>query len=367
MRHKTMHVALIGILLTLFIVPLSAGITAEYNQMANPTLEILSDLGRYTNSVGFKVGTLRLDITGNNNLPKDLEDLELNRVFHGDEDYINLITNPPKRTVKGHLVSRITYDEKQNKKKIVPIENDDDNPELLEEDEIEKYDTEKYGQYKKLYPIVVEFFIVVKDITLSENIGLQFARGHSIGNFSVDFGMRIPFADGSRNIPFTPSEFNEASGSDSYINNPKPNFTRYVQLDIVDKIPSIALNEAYYPAIFSQPVAKAQITLTGNYSPTNNSIYISFTSENGKSNEEFHLWHQSPNIETYIPFRLFFGDSLLPVEYGVPNNWSGLTNGTTFTKNLHVGWIEEQAVLSSMGGVYSETIYVNITPTDTIP
>lgn len=364
MRRRYVQSILICIVLAVGAPSLSAGLVATYEQVLSPMLEPLKNVGIYTNSTGFKVGTLTIEITGKHDLPEDVDDLELDRSFYGSEEYINLITNPPKRTVRGHLISRIRYD---NRQKIVPIENDEDEPELLEEDEIEDYDIEKYGQYKKLYPIVIDFFVVVPHLVIDDHIGLQFAQGHSLGNFYVDFGMRIPFIDGSRNVPFTPYEFNEVSGSNRYINNPTPNFSQYVHLDIVDTAPLVPLDQAYFPAIYSHPVAKLQITLTGNYNPTHNSIYITFTSEHGKATEDFRLRHQNPAITSFIPFRLFLGNTTQPILYGAPNEWNGLTNGTMFTKNLYVGWVDKQRVDESIAGPYSEIIYVNITPVDTIP
>lgn len=108
-------------------------------------------------------------------------------------------------------------------------------------------------------------------------------------------------------------------------------------------------------------VAQAQLTV--NHMPQNStsSVDLAFTSANHSS--QF-LLSQNLNGDSHtIPYSLIFDTT--PVNYGEGVRWGSLHTGLR-TKNIYVTNIPAAAAETALSGTYQDTIYVTITPVDTI-
>ncbi|MDY0304723.1 MAG: hypothetical protein RBQ65_08820, partial [Sphaerochaeta sp.] len=64
------------------------------------------------------------------------------------------------------------------------------------------------------------------------------------------------------------------------------------------------------------------------------------------------------------PYTLLFGNE--EVEPGMVIDWDGLKNGQMAARAIQVTNISQHATSTLLSGTYRDTIYINITPKDTV-
>ena len=339
----------------------AADLVATYEEELNPVIKNNGNYPlNYTRNnydVSFRVGTLTISSVGSGS-PPGLDEMELDRTgFDGRKSY-NLETTAKidgKDEFKARMVAKITYCN-GSRTRVMTIEDDDE--ELLEEDDVEHCSTP--------YPIVIEFFMVIKkipDAGLAEGIGFQFKQNQSIGNFKLDFeaesgsSVTIPINGNTGSPPFFETDY--GSGSENHWN--EVNTTVYVSLAIEQETYQQSINLLDASGASRALVGQARLTLTGYERPSLPGVTIQFGDGNGSPTNDFHLKHNE--VPSFIPFSLYLAGSI--VNNGLPITWDNLVYGDTNLKDLEVGDIDHQSAISRMGGAYSDTITVTITPIDT--
>lgn len=219
----------------------------------------------------------------------------------------------------------------------------------------------------------IKFYVRIPQNFTVEGFPFQFTTPGGLGSFELQTQYNTWFygnfwssfsINGTTNSSTFLTNVYDTS-TQHFINESEINFSSYVELGIVDQMTSpLPMNQAYFPNICSDPVAKAQISITG---PYRDDILLSFTSENGSQTNEFIFKHTILGTATGgIPFSLFLDGSNDPVvystEYTWESEWEGLSSWpSTYTKDIRVGHISQQTVESRVAGNYSETIYIHIT------
>ncbi|MBI9095448.1 MAG: hypothetical protein JEY71_11245 [Sphaerochaeta sp.] len=223
------------------------------------------------------------------------------------------------------------------------------------------------------YPITIDFYVLIAGIPAVEQVAgahFQFATppGGTLGDFTLE--SRYSFLwfqfiedieiDGSNSpVPFFMTDY--SSGSPNYININSVDPTVYASLNI-EQTPEQATISLFDAAGSNKKkVGVARITLSGFQSTDTYGVSISFTDGNGSTTPQFRLKHADFN--TYIPFNLKLNNQ--PIENGVPVTWNNLSYGINNTKNLNVTGIDYATAQTSISGLYSDDIYVTITPLDT--
>jgi len=344
---------LIVAFLIIFISPLfTADLVATYEVEPFYVIENNStgyEQGDYR--VAFKLGTITINSSGN---PTNLKKLTLDRNNNvRKEEYTFKTTEKVggENSFAAELVAKITY---ANGTNVVHIK-DTKGIKLLEKKD-------------NPYPIFIEFFMVIESENLNsshfQGVGFQFSGNQSIGWFQLTFESKsksdpkyIFPSDSGAFQPFFNTIYNVGSGN--YIN--PVDITRHLVFEILQLENEKSINLIDAIGTFKAKVGTAKITVEGNYSPN---IGVSFTGEHGSPNGNFRLKHKE--VESYIPYSLFFGNPPLQVESGPFMTWGQIVLGENL-KNLHVGNIDHQLAAASIAGEYSETITVTITPVDSNP
>lgn len=339
----------------------AADLVATYEEELNPTIKNNGDYPLNYNKnkydVSFRVGTLTISSVGSGT-PPGLDEMELNRTGFGGRKSYDLETTAKidgKDEFKARLVAKITYCN-GSKTRVMTIEDDDE--ELLEEDDVEHCSTP--------YPIVIEFFMVIKkipDAGLAEGIGFQFKQNQGIGNFKLDFesdsgsSVTIPINGNTGSPPFFETDY--SSGSENHWN--EVNTTLYVSLAIEQETYQQSIDLLDASGASRALVGQARLTLTGYERPSPPGVTIQFDDGNGSPTNDFRLKHNE--VPSFIPFSLYLDGT--KVNNGSPIIWDNLVYGDTNLKDLEVGGIDHQNAISQLGGAYSDTITVTITPIDT--
>lgn len=337
---------------------------ATYEEDFDTELHKSSDFG--IQSAGFNdafhVGTLTIRSVGNGSV-QPLYSLRIERPgnFGGGREYdLQSTTVINYMTVFGsQVVAKIKY----GSTTIVKLINWSSGEDPLASDDITT---------AAQYPITIDFYLGVRNINNSAqatDAGFQFkgASGPNLGNFTIMYRKTsgwgteytIPFGASST----TPQAFfttNYNQGSTKYLNKSAINKTVYVSLKIEQTPSQASINLVNASGSSKATVGSARLTLTGYNSSSPQGVTLTFADGNGSTNSSFRLKHSELNY--YIPFFLYLGGA--PVDRGVPITWPNLSFGSNNLKDLQVGGIDYQSAVSAMGGSYSDTITVTITPLD---
>lgn len=108
-------------------------------------------------------------------------------------------------------------------------------------------------------------------------------------------------------------------------------------------------------------VARAELTMLNLSGATTHQIDLTFT--NAEQSSQFALKQTNGNPPHTIPYSLLFGST--PIYAGDTTRWEGLINGTQH-KDIFITGIDQQDAETALAGTYQDTIYVHITPVDTI-
>lgn len=354
------------ILLALMTVGLGAAtVEATYVAAFDTTIHNSSEYGIQSTNfpVALHVGTLTIDSVGGGSQPT-LYGIQLRRSGDYDEgDEYKLVSTKKinyQDEFGAQLIAKTTF----GSKTIVRTINwGNGRDPLMGEKDFES------GPY----PIRVEFYLGIRNIRNAGQalgVGFQFEDddGPNLGKFKVRYRTSawantlydIPFADGQGSIPFFSTNYNEESPN--YLNGRLVDRTLFVSL-LIEQAPterSINLIEASGASNRAR-VGQARVILSGHQANSAQGVTITFTDGNGSSTNDFLLKHNG--LSSFIPFSLYFATQ--KVINGTPIIWDNLSFGDGNLRELHVGNIDYQSATSKMGGLYSDTIYVNITPLDT--
>lgn len=108
-------------------------------------------------------------------------------------------------------------------------------------------------------------------------------------------------------------------------------------------------------------VAKAELTVLNLGAVTTHQVDLTFT--NAEQSSQFALKQTNGDPPHTIPYSLLFGST--PIFAGDTTRWEGLINGTQY-KDIFITGIDQQDAETALAGTYQDTIYVQITPVDTI-
>lgn len=109
-------------------------------------------------------------------------------------------------------------------------------------------------------------------------------------------------------------------------------------------------------------VATAQVGVANGDPAKSYGVEVAFTNQDQSSSFKMSLAGQ-PNA-TPIPYTLVFNNKM--VTPGTPIDWVGLTNNRQFTKAIEVTNISQQTAQQLVAGAYRDTIFICITPKDTV-
>ncbi len=233
-----------------------------------------------------------------------------------------------------------------------------------------------WDPYYVNYPFEIDFYLGIRNVGNIQNangVGFQFERasGSDLGYFKLKYSdkrwntanITIPFGSSTAPLPFFATNYNEPNinqTNTNYLNGNSMNTTVYVSLSVEqeDNESTISLLDASGTSLAK--VGQARLTLSGYESSSVPGVILTFTDGNGSPDTNFRLKHNE--IPSFIPFSLYLGGAR--VDNGSPITWDNLVYGCNNLRDLEVGGINYQNATSKMGGSYSDTIYVNITPID---
>lgn len=226
--------------------------------------------------------------------------------------------------------------------------------------------------FLRQYPITIEFYLGIRNIfSVDQAVGVGFQFKHklkpNLGNFRVMYRPNpwwgtyytIPIEGSSAHQPFFTIDYGEDSSN--YLNGQLFDPTVYVSLSIEQTAMEKSINLHNTSGQDRSKVGQVRLTLTGYKKPSSQGVSITFTDGNGSPDSNFHLNHNQ--VPSFIPFSLYLAGE--KVDNKVPIIWPNLVYGESNLKVLEVGDIDHKKAISKMGGAYSDTIYVNITPLDT--
>lgn len=218
--------------------------------------------------------------------------------------------------------------------------------------------------------ITVDFYLVswegasvfVKDGSYTHTSGnlppfsVAFSTGGDYWNASFDPmsvnggvpGQSLPyFHDGSDTFPDEEIDYGDPPELFSY------NFT------IKDE-QAITLSDAF--GSNKAQVAKAEMMVVNGTPFKTYGVEVLFTTLDQSST--FEMKRVGMPSATTIPYTLLFGNE--EVEPGMVIDWDGLKNGQMAARAIQVTNISQHATSTLLSGTYRDTIYINITPKDTV-
>ncbi len=223
------------------------------------------------------------------------------------------------------------------------------------------------------YPITVEFYVLIAGIATPELVAgahFQFANppGGDLGKYTlmttylffwfIPINESIEVNNSSASIPYL---IDYTSGSPNFININSVDPTVYASLEIEQALSQASISLSQAAGTNKAKVGVARITLGGFEGAGAFGVSISFTDGNGSTTDRFLLKHS--DLNQYIPFDIKLADQ--PVKNSIPLDWKNLSYGRGNTKDLHITGIDYATAQTSISGLYSDIIYVNITPLDT--
>lgn len=218
--------------------------------------------------------------------------------------------------------------------------------------------------------ITVDFYLVswegaiyfVEDGSYTHTSGklppfsIAFSTGSDYWNASFDPmsvnggvpGQSLPyFHDGSDTFPDEEIDYGDPPELFSY------NFT------IKDE-QAITLSDAF--GSNKAQVAKAEMMVVNGTPFKTYGVEVLFTTLDQSST--FEMKRVGMPSATTIPYTLLFGNE--EVEPGMVIDWDGLKNGQMAARAIQVTNISQHATSTLLSGTYRDTIYINITPKDTV-
>lgn len=360
-RHRFPPFLAILLLLLIGCPLFAASLVATYSEEIDTTIATSSSygIGEPNYSLAFHVGTLSFQKVGNGPIHA-YRGLTLTQ-FGFLNNPLQLISNRPingTSTFNAKMVAKITHKSSTSIKTIGQTFGDID---LIS------------SNTSLNYPFSIEFYVLIAGIPTPELVAgahFQFANppGGDLGRFTLNsfytiwwfltYYDIININDNSTSVPYFVVDYTR--GSPNFININSGNPTVYASLNI-EQTPdqaSISLSEA--TGSNKIKVGVARITLSGFQSTDTYGVSISFTDGNESPTSQFRLKHE--DLDKYIPFDIKLDNQL--VENGSSVPWNDLSYGSNNTKNLNITGIDYATAQTSISGLYSDNIYVTITPLD---
>lgn len=341
----------------------AATVVASYKEEFNTTIHNSTEFGIQSTNfpVALHVGTLLIETEGGGTIPT-LYGIQLRRSGDYDEGDEYKLQSTKKINYQdefgAQLIAKTTFG---NKTIVKTINWGNGRDPLMGEKEFES----------GTYPIKVEFYLGIRNIHnagQAAGVGFQFEDddGPNLGKFKIRYRTSawsntlydIPFAGGESSVPYFSTNYNE--GSPNSLNGKLLDKSVFVSLSIDQETYEQSINLADASGNSRAKVGQARLTLSGFESPSPLGVTIVFTDGNGSQTTDFRLKHNE--VQSFISFSLYLGGE--KVNNGGPTIWDNLSYGNNI-KALHVGDTNYQSAVSAMGGKYSDTITVNITPLDT--
>lgn len=368
MRLAQKHILLFALLLVILSASLAAAVEASYEEKLDTTIYDSTYFGvqNLGFSVALHVGTLKIEPTGNGNIPS-LYSLKIKRSgpFGGGVEY--WLTSSEMINWQNRFGAQLLAKVQFGSTTIVkPLHWATGEGPLTNGETISPSN----------YPVIIEFYLGIRNINnagQTDGVGFQFEDddgngndGPNLGNFTIEYRDNpwwgqyetIPFGSSTSAKPFFATNYNE--DSPFFLNGNAMDTTVYVSLAIEQAPSEKSIDLLDASGQSRAKVGQTRLTLTGYNSGSIPGVSISFTDGNGSTGNNFRLKHNG--IPSFIPFSLYLGGT--KVNNGTPMIWDTLSFGDGNLKDLHVGNINYQSAISRMGGSYSNTITVNITSLD---